>query len=120
MFGIHALAPTASPPRLRSQLLSGFRLALVVITAAWLAAPTTARAQTDYVLSNASAVLNACRSSPILLMELAAQWYSRPRPTIYNRRLRHNIRWEQYSAYQRREQSFPHKRRNNEQWHHCH
>jgi hypothetical protein len=30
----------------------------VVITAAWLAAPTTARAQTDYVLSNASAVLN--------------------------------------------------------------
>jgi hypothetical protein len=58
MFGIDALAPTASPPRLRSQLLRGFRFALVVITAAWLAAPTTARAQTDYVLSNASAVLN--------------------------------------------------------------
>lgn len=58
MFGIDATAPADFLRVLRSRFLRGLKLTLAVLATAWLAAPTTARAYpTDYVLSNASAVL---------------------------------------------------------------
>ena len=66
MFGIDAMRPTDPLRRLRSPsigFLRGFRLALAVVATVWLTAPTTSRAYvgppvTDFVFSNASAVLN--------------------------------------------------------------
>jgi hypothetical protein len=59
MFGIDAMTPADFRRPSRSRFLPGVKFTLVVAAAAWLAATTTARAQeTDYVLSNVSAVLN--------------------------------------------------------------
>jgi hypothetical protein len=58
MFGIDATAPAGFPRLLRSRFLRGLKLTLTVVAVAWLAAPSTAFAYpTDYVVSNASAVL---------------------------------------------------------------
>jgi hypothetical protein len=58
MLGIDAMTPADFRRPSRSRFLRGVKLTLVIAAAAWLVATTTARAQTDYVLSNVSAVLN--------------------------------------------------------------
>jgi hypothetical protein len=82
MFEIDAITPNASPRRLRFhstiQFLRGLGLTLAVVVAAWLAVLTTARAQTDYVFSNASAVLNG---TPVTITGLftvdpTSEWYA--------------------------------------------
>src|SRR5271167_540751 len=58
MFGIDETTPADLRRRSRSGFLRGLKLTLVFAGAAWLAATTTARAQTDFAFSNVSAVLN--------------------------------------------------------------
>lgn len=79
MFGTDAKAADCRR-RARSRLRDGRELTLAISAAAWLAAPTAARAlpQTDYVLSNVSADFGGTRESISGVFTIGAgeEWYA--------------------------------------------
>jgi hypothetical protein len=79
MFATDAMAAADRRHQSRSRLL-GLELTLAISAAAWLAAPTAARAlpQTDYVLSNVSAVFGGTRESisGVFTVGVGDEWYA--------------------------------------------
>ena len=79
MFATDAMAAADRRRQSRSRLL-GLELTLAISAAAWLGAPTTARAlpQTDYVLSNVSAVFGGTRESisGVFTVGVGDEWYA--------------------------------------------